>query len=80
MQLMTDKIEFYDGRDLVTHTVDTIIEEHGLVRDCWKKHWLTIRAIAGDTSDGIPGFTGWETAKKYADQLIDLQDNKHFTL
>jgi 5'-3' exonuclease len=75
MQLMTDKIEFYDGRDLVTHTIDTLIAEHELMPDAWLRHWLTIRAIAGDTSDGIPGFTGWETAKKYAEQLMHLQQN-----
>jgi 5'-3' exonuclease len=80
MQLMTDKIEFYDGRDFLTHTVDTIIDDNKLVRDCWRRHWLTIRTIAGDTSDGIPGFCGWETAEKYASQLIDLQHNKHYTL
>jgi 5'-3' exonuclease len=80
MQLMTSNIEFYDGRDFVTHTVDSIINDNNLIKDCWRKHWLTIRTIAGDPSDGIPGFCGWETAEKYASQLIDLQHNKHYTL
>jgi 5'-3' exonuclease len=80
MQLMTDKIEFYDGKDLVTHTVDTIIADNNLVRDYWRSHWLTIRAIAGDVSDGIHGFCGWETAEKYAAQLIELQHTKNYTL
>jgi 5'-3' exonuclease len=80
MQLLTDKIQFYNGVDLTTHTVETLVKEHNLVKDNWRTHWLTIRAIAGDTSDGIPGFTGWDTAKKYATQLMDLQYNKHYTL
>jgi 5'-3' exonuclease len=80
MQLMTDNVEFYDGRDLVTHTVDTLIADNDLVRDSWKAHWLTIRAVAGDTSDGIPGFTGWETARKYAAQLMELQHTRNYTL
>ena len=73
LQLMTNKVEFYDGKDYTTHTVESIIKDHNLLEDCWRQHWLTIRAIAGDISDGIPGFTGWETAKKYADQLMRFQ-------
>ena len=80
VQLMTDKIEFFDGRDLVTHTIESIIKDNELVPEYWKRHWLTIRAIAGDISDNITGFTGWETAKKYADQLITLQHNQGYTL
>jgi 5'-3' exonuclease len=81
LQLLTDRIQFYNGRDFKTHTVDSIVNEYNLVKDCWRHHWLTIRAIAGDSSDGIPGFSmTWDTAKKYADQLIDLQYNKHYSL
>ena len=80
MQLMTDRIQYYNGIDFTTHTVETLIQEHNLIRDYWRSHWLTIRAIAGDSSDGIPGFTGWETAKKYADQLMELQHTKNYNL
>lgn len=78
MQLMTDRIQFYNGVD--SYTVDKLIRDYNLVRDYWRSHWLTIRAIAGDQSDGIPGFTGQDTAKKYADQLMELQHTKNYTL
>jgi 5'-3' exonuclease len=80
MQLMTNRIQFYNGIDSTTSTVDSLIQEHDLVKDYWRSHWLTIRAIAGDSSDGIPGFTGFDTAKKYAAQLMELQYTKNYTL
>jgi 5'-3' exonuclease len=80
VQLVTKNIDLYDSRTDTMYTVESLIRDNNLNKDCWRAHWLTIRAIAGDTSDNIPGFCGWETAEKYASQLIDLQHNKHYTL
>lgn len=72
VQLCSDNIEYYDGRDDVTITKDSLIFDHELLTAVWRQHWLLTRAIAGDGSDGIPGFCGFGTAKKYADQIISF--------
>jgi DNA polymerase-1 len=70
-QLLSDNISVYDGfQDKIT-TKDSLIKDHSLNKERWRYHWLLARAIKGDDSDGIPGFTSWETAKKYADQMME---------
>jgi 5'-3' exonuclease len=70
VQLCTDNIIYYDGRDDITITKDSLIQDNELMEVVWRNHWLLTRAIAGDSSDGIPGFCGWTIAKKYSDQII----------
>ncbi len=73
VQCLSKDIIFYDGNKDETIDVDNLITKHNLVRENWRYHWLLTRAICGDNSDGIPGFCGFETAKKYSDQLIYLE-------
>jgi 5'-3' exonuclease len=72
VQLCTDNIEYYDGREDITITKSSLVFDNELVEIVWRQHWLLTRAIAGDGSDGIPGFCGFDTAKKYSDQIISF--------
>jgi 5'-3' exonuclease len=72
VQLCTDNIEYYDGREDTTITKSSLIFDNELVEVVWRQHWVLTRAIAGDGSDGIPGFCGFDTAKKYSDQIISF--------
>jgi 5'-3' exonuclease len=72
VQLCTDNISYYDGRDDITITKDSLIRDHELMESVWREHWLLTRAIAGDPSDNIPGFCTWTIAKRYSNQLMKL--------
>jgi len=77
IQLLTDTVTYYDGRVNEFWHIEDVIEKYGLVEDCWRHQWLLGRAIAGDSSDGIPGVggIGLDAALAYARQIVTAKDS-----
>jgi DNA polymerase-1 len=69
-QLLKDKVSLYDPLKSETWTRDRFVEEFGFEPELW----VDVGAIAGDTSDNIPGIPGWgeRSAIKYVKQYGDI--------
>jgi 5'-3' exonuclease len=78
VQLLTDNRLFHDGRTGSAEILSEsdVIQKYNLIPEYWQSHWLMARAIAGDTSDGIPGIPGigLNTAIKYVRHLLEPFD------
>lgn len=71
-QLLTDNIDQYDGIKKEFITKQDVIEKYNLDESTWREEWLIGKALIGDKSDGIPGFSkiGEVAARGYAKQIM----------
>jgi len=58
MQLINHKTVVFKPNQEKTYDLDTFISKYGLRHDRYIEHFLLMKSIQGDASDGIPGISG----------------------